>query len=166
MIMKKLLIVYMICVASIGSQAQEFAGRFLKEFDNDRSFSVVNITPEMFGQLEDMKIDDPDLASLIENIDGLRIVSAPNNKPVYEKWSLNSLPGFEEMMSIHSPGTSDMRLMVKRYRKKVKELVMFVKNDTSFVVVNIAGNLDMKQLSKLSRITGIKELEQLDKMKQ
>ena len=55
--------------------------------------------------------------------------------------------------------------MVKRSKNKVKELVMFVKNDTSFVVVNIAGNMEMKQLSKLSGITGVKELEQLDKTK-
>lgn len=165
MTMKKLLTIILICTASVTTQAQQFAGKFLKEFDNDHNFSVVNITPEMFGLMGDMKIDDPDLESLINNIDGLRIVSAPYNKPVYEKWSLKTLTGFEELMSIRSPGASDMRLMVKRSRNKVKELVMFVKNDTSFVVVNIAGNLEMKQLSKLSGITGVKELEQLDKVK-
>ena len=162
---KTLLVTLLLITATVASYGQQFAGKFLKEFDYDRNFSVVNITPEMFGMMGNMDIDDPDLASLIKNIDGLRIVSAPSNKPVYEKWSLKSLTGFEEIMSIRSPRASDMRLMLQRPTNKVKELVMFVKNDTSFVVVNIAGNMEMKQLSKLSGITGVKELEQLDKTK-
>lgn len=82
--MKKLLTIILICTNFSDNAGPTVCRKILKEFDNDRNFSVVNIT-EMFGLMGDMKIDDPDLESLINNIDGLRIVSAPYNKPVYEK---------------------------------------------------------------------------------
>ena len=54
--MKKLLTIILICTASVTTQAQQFAGKFLKEFDNDRNFSVVNITPEMFEEYKQIAL--------------------------------------------------------------------------------------------------------------
>lgn len=79
---KTLLVTLLLITATVASYGQQFAGKFLKEFDYDRNFSVVNITPEMFGMMGNMDIDDPDLASLIKNIDGLRIVSADRKSVV------------------------------------------------------------------------------------
>ena len=59
-----------------------------------------------------------------------------------------------------------MRFLVKDDGPKVKELLLLVGGADSFVLMSFVGDIDLKQISKLSKSMDIEGLEHLEELEE
>ncbi len=116
---------------------------------------------------------DPEYLDLIKNIDNLRVfatedakVAAQMNAEVQKYLSTANL---EELMRIKDDG-SNVVIYVKEGQSEdyVKELFMFVKDggehtSAESVIISLKGNIDLKQISKLTKKMNLPGGEHLEK---
>jgi hypothetical protein len=170
--MKKSLIIIGIIFASITAQAQDDAiSRFFEKYQDDEDFTQVNITSRMFGLFTDMEVnddEDQEVLDAISKISGLKILvkdNATNGKALYKE-AFSKLPKaeFDELMSIRD-GDTDMKFMIKEKGNIISELLMIGGGDNEFYIMSIVGDIDLKQISKLSSKMNIDGLQNLEKLK-
>jgi len=169
--MKKSLIIIGIIFTSFAAKAQDDAiSKFFEKYQDDEDFTQVNITSRMFGLFTDMEVndeEDQEVLDAISKISGLKILvkeDTHNGKALYKE-AFSKLPKgeFDDLMSIRD-GDTDMKFMIKEKGKIISELLMIAGGDEQFFILSIVGDIDLKQISKLSskmNIDGLKGLENL-----
>lgn len=175
--MKTIALLIALCIAPLAMNAQNF----WSSFENDDDVSSVVITQKMFKLLAkiDLDTDDPDVnefMNLVENIENIKIFTT-DKADIATKMSssvtsyISSNKALSELMRVKDDGNN-----VKFYAREgkndnyVSELLMFVegmdngKNQT--VVMSMTGNIDLKQISKLTKsldIPGSEAIKELEK---
>ncbi|MDF9796158.1 hypothetical protein OKW21_001421 [Catalinimonas alkaloidigena] len=174
--MKKLIITIIamqLLAFSVQAQNSAIASLFNKYADNE-DFTKVTINSKMFDLFTEFEPDDPDtkeMANAISKLKGLKILAADSigNAQKYYKEAKASIQNskFEELMSIRD-GKDDMIFMIQEEGGKISELLMLVGGDYKFVAMSLFGEIDLKQISKLSKgmnINGMEYLENIDEKK-
>ena len=170
--MKKSLIIIGIIFTSFVAQAQDDAiSRFFEKYQDDDDFTQVNITSRMFGLFTDMEVndeEDQEVLDAISKIKGLKILvkdNAHDGRALYKE-AFTKLPKseFDELMSIKD-GDQDMKFMIKEKGNIISELLMIGGGDNEFYIMSIVGDIDLKQISKLSSKMNIDGLQNLEKLK-
>ena len=170
--MKRFLFLLMAVFASFHLQAQQqsasAAEKFFQKYENDRNFTVVTITPKMFGMFAKLDTNDPDsknLMGVIKKLKGLRILARENTKDGSRlfKEAAAFLGGeFEELMTVRDKG-SDLKFMVRENSKgNINELIMLVNGSDEFMVMSLYGEID---LNEISQIAGAVNIQGMDKLK-
>lgn len=170
--MKKLIIFSIIMLGGIAAQAQEDAiSKFFGKYENDDSFTQVTITARMFGlftNLDTEDAEDQEVIDAISKVKGLRILAkdASNGKELYdEAFSLIKGKGYEELMTVKEKD-SDMKFLIQEKGGIITELLMIMGGTNDFLILSLVGDIDLKQISKISHsmdIDGFEKLENLDK---
>ena len=170
--MKKAGVLFVIMAMALSAMAQEDAiSRFYKKYENNSDFTRINISPKMFSMFADLELngdkEDQEVMNMIKDLKGLKILSHDNTKngmALYEE-AFKLLPKneFEELMSIQEKD-NQMKFMIREKNGTINELVMLIGGEKEFFLMSIMGNLDLKQLSKLSGKMNIKGLEELEKL--
>ncbi|RZS93502.1 DUF4252 domain-containing protein [Aquimarina brevivitae] len=177
--MKKLVIIFMMALVPYLSVAQ---GAFDK-YENMKDVSSVVITSKMFKLLSKIDVESKDAEvqeymNLVEKINNIKVF-ATSSADVGKKMKsdvdkyLNS-SSLEELMRVNSDGKN-----VKFYSKPgkdedhVSELFMFIDGvkeagdeGPNTVVLTLVGDIDLKQISKLTdkmNIPGGEELKKVEK---
>lgn len=127
---------------------------YFKKYQDDETFTVVNISASMFSVISGMDTDeiDPEVKAILDNITGMKILTKERDGAQYfdEARTMISGKGLEEMMSIKDKG-QDIKIYGKSDGKdSLKEVVMLRGNKNSFVLMQILGKLSISQLTKLS----------------
>ncbi len=170
--MKKILIIIMVLTLSFAAQAQDDAiSRFFNKYADDESFSNVNITARMFGLFTDLELEDEEdqeVMDAISKLKGLKILAkddVDNGKDLYRE-ALGLLPKkeFDELMSVRDED-KDMKFMIKEKDGKVDELVMIMGGNREFFVLTLFGEIDLKQVARISKAMDIDGLEGLENIK-
>ncbi len=184
--MKKLIIIAVIALTSTATFAQ---GIFDKFEDKDGVMSVV-VNQKMFKMLATMgmNVDDPEAQSYIDmakNITGLKVFTTGDAKIAQDMNSSVSSylksSKLEELMRIKD-GEQTVNFYVKEGKDEnhVKELLMFVnglseytkdqditingkKREVETVLLSLTGDIDLRQISKLTSQMDLPGGEQLKK---
>lgn len=128
---------------------------YFKKYQDDDSFTVVNISSSMFAAISGMDIKnmDPDVKAILDNITGLKILTKESDGAKYydEATKMIKSNGLEELMTIKEKGDN-----VKIYGKSdgnnaLKEVVMLRGDNSNFILMQILGKLSIEQLTKLSK---------------
>jgi hypothetical protein len=172
--MKKLLITLSIgylTAFQVNAQDAAISALFDKYADNEE-LTKVNISQKMFSLFTNLEPDDPEtkeLANAISKLKGVKILasdSIANGRKYYQEANKNIRKSqFEELMSVRD-GDKDMVFMIKESGGVINELLMLVGGDHQFVAMNLFGEIDLKQISKLSKgmnMKGMEYLENIDK---
>ena len=172
--MKKLLIILSIgylTAFQVNAQDAAISSLFDKYADNEE-LTKVNISQKMFSLFTNLEPDDPEtkeLANAISKLKGVKILasdSIANGRKYYREASQNIRKSqFEELMSVRD-GDKDMVFMIKESGGIINELLMLVGGDHQFVAMDLFGEIDLKQISKLSKgmnMKGMEYLENIDK---
>lgn len=172
---KSLIILAVIFMLPTLSQAQNFA-----KYESMKGVDAVVITNKMFKLLTkiDLDADDPETQEyidLIENLDEIRVFTT-NQSSVREQMAADVASFLEngslqELMRVKEDGK-----MVKFYYKPgknddyVSQLFMFMQgeeeNEPISVILNITGQIDLAQVSKLANdfeIPGGEQLKNVEK---
>lgn len=177
--MKKLAIVIIAFVmAPMLASAQTFDA-----YEGQKDVTSVVVTKNMFKLLAqiDIESDDPEVQEYMEMVNSLdnMKVFITENKEVGARMKTDVLnyvsaaSGLDELMRVNSEGKN-----VKFYSKQgsdenhVSELLMFLDGEMDgkegTVVMTITGNIDLKQISKLTKqmnVPGSDELKKVNEKK-
>ena len=172
--MKKLLIILSIgylTAFQVNAQDAAISSLFDKYADNEE-LTKVNISQKMFSLFTNLEPDDPEtkeLANAISKLKGVKILasdSIANGRKYYQEASKNIRKSqFEELMSVRD-GDKDMVFMIKESGGIINELLMLVGGDHQFVAMDLFGEIDLKQISKLSKGMNMKGMEYLENIDQ
>ncbi len=173
--MKKItaILMLMLGVISINAHAQEDAiTKFFSKYQNDDSFTQVNITGRMFSlfaNLETEDQEDQEMIDAISSVKGLKILAKEdilNGQALYhEAFSMIDSNEYEELMTIREKN-NDMKFLIKEKNGIITELLMVMGSDDSFLLLSLVGDINLKQISKLSKsmdIDGFEKLQNIDK---
>ncbi|WP_299887434.1 DUF4252 domain-containing protein [uncultured Lacinutrix sp.] len=185
--MKKSLIVFAFAILLMPLTAMAQNDIFAKYSDNS-DVTYVSIKPKMFQMLAKMDIESDDKESqgyidMVNSITSFKTI-ATDNKAIagdITKWVKSRSNSLEELMEVKDDG-----MIVKFYVKEgkdsdhVAELLMFVngleammkdsevtingkKRSIETVVISLTGNIDLNQVSKLTKQMNLPGGDKLDK---
>jgi hypothetical protein len=170
--MKKLMLVAVMVVWVAAANAQNDAiAKFISKYQNDESFSQVNISGKMFSMMAHLDGDTPEskaMISAISKIKGLKIIrkgEARNSRELYkEAMAMVPVSEFEELMTIRDKD-KDMKFFTKESAGKISELIMVMGGNDEFLLMSLYGEIDLKEMSKIGKSINIDGLQNLDKLK-
>lgn len=128
---------------------------YFSKYQDDETFTVVNISASMFAAISGLETDaiDPEAKAILDNITGMRILTKQSNGTNYfdEALQLINNKGLEELMSIKEKGVNVRIYGKSDDSKHLKEVVMLRGDKTNFILMQVQGKLSIEQLSKLSK---------------
>ena len=167
--MKKTVAIVILMVTLTAANGQDVISKFFTKYQNDESFTNVNISSKMFGLFTEMDAQTPEDKEVLEAISklkGLKILAkenARNSRELYKE-ALGLIPkNFEELMSVRDKD-KDMKFMIDENGGKISEMLMVVGGNEEFMIMSIFGEIDLKQISRIGTKMNIKGLENLHNM--
>ncbi|RLD90019.1 MAG: hypothetical protein DRJ09_05500 [Bacteroidetes bacterium] len=176
--MKKLFVSLALLMFSIPMvvNAQETAmDKFYEKYAAEKGFTGVSVSPEMFEMLASMQVNDStgqmeEAHQMMKQLTRLKMLSyepQPGVKmfPLIEKArKALKIDSYTEMMTVQDDGET-IKFYVKKSGDKVSELLMTLQGEGQEVVLDIAGNIDMKSVAQLGQMMNMKGMGNLSKMK-
>ena len=165
--MKKIVVIVALLITFNGAFAQDAISKFFSKYQNDETFTQVNVSSKMFSLFTNMDAETPEDKEVLEAISklkGLRILHKENTsdaRSLYkEAFALIPVKEFEELMS-NRDKDNDMKFYIKETGGKISELVMIMGGTDDFMVMSLFGEIDLKQVSRIGRKMDVKGLENL-----
>lgn len=167
--MNKIGAIVLVLITFSAASGQDVISKFFTKYQNDETFTNVNISSKMFGLFTQMDADNPEdkeVLDAISKLKGLKIIAkenARNSRELYAE-ALGLIPkNFEELMSVRDKD-KDMKFMIEEKGGKISEMLMVVGGNEEFMVMSIFGEIDLKQISRIGSKMNIKGLENLQNM--
>lgn len=151
--MKKLFLsVFTLVSMSVFAQKNAIS-KYFSEYENREDFTQVQLTGKIFQMISAMDSEDEELKEaqqLFENVRGVHIIGGESIDNGYEMYqsAMKKLKGFELLMSIKEKD-NDFSIMIDENAGVVDELVMIGGGDDNFVIIDVFGEIDLNQLSKV-----------------
>jgi len=152
-----------------GLLAQDDAiGKFFGKYVEDSRFTLVSISPKMFGLLSKVNWDTipGDLKQTVSKLQSLRILSTESSPQQFYKEALTRIDRneYEELITVRDKG-GNARFMVKEQGNSIHELLMIAVDEDSFTLMSFVGDIDLNKMARLSSSMGIKGMEGLKNVK-
>ena len=172
--MKKIIVVLALITAATGAFAQgEAVTKFFDKYAADESFTTqATINSKMFSLFTNMDAttpEDKEVIDAISKLKGLRILGKDktNGARTYYTEALGVVTKnkYDELMSVRDKD-KDMKFFIKESGGKISELVMIAGGNEEFMVLSLFGEIDLKQVSKISKKMNIEGLENLENLKE
>jgi hypothetical protein len=153
--------------------AQSPADALFDKYSQMDGYTSVYITQNMFSLFADLETeeDESGFLELVKNLNCIKILSAEQDsgsvaKPVnfYEEISKNFPKGKYEDLMIVKQKDQDIKFMIRKEGKNIKELLMIVGGTDENAMISIQGDIDLKSISKLSKAMKIEGMENLEKI--
>lgn len=172
-------IIFTVCMI-LGLSWSGFSQSVFDKFEENSEVTSLIVTKNMFKLMSkiDLSSNDPDAKEylqLVENLDNIKIFTTGNAQVASEmkksvEGYLTSGNNLAELMRINEDGQV-IRFYVQEGKSEnfVKELFMFLEDanspDSKAVVVSITGNIDLRQVSKLTADLNVPGSENLKDIK-
>ena len=173
--MKTIIAAAMLLLSSSWALAQNDAiSKFFDKYAEDESFTQVTVTAKMFSLFADLDLEneqDKELADAVSRVKGLRVLSKDNinqeeARALYKE-ALSKVPvkEYEELMSVRDNETN-MKFLIKEKDGIINELFMVMHGNNEFVLLSLVGEIDLKQISRLSKTIQVHGFEHLEKVEE
>lgn len=153
---KAMLMLVMTMTGCLVTSAQDFASRFMMDFNKDTTIRCQTISPKMMERLVDMhrgKDDRTEARKLIAKLKSARIIQGAD-KPKYflhaEKMLKHNRQRFIPLHQSTAHGNN--QIFVRRKEDYIIELIMLNKDSAAgtFTIVNLTGDMDDEFIRVLS----------------
>jgi hypothetical protein len=167
--MKKLIALFTAVLLAGILNAQSLVSTEFNDYESNENFTRVSISKKMFELIANLDPDDDDEKDLIESVsrlDGLKIIVADSseNPAALYKETMKRIPNrFEELMTVNDE-SEKIIFMIDEKDGVVKELIMVLKGDNEFVLLDLFGDIDLNEVAKISRKMNIDHMEKLEKI--
>ena len=163
------LLLLLILFAVQGFAQKDPVERLFEKYNGKEGYTTVYISSKMFSMFSQADIEDPEFNALMKNLKGIRILAQDEKdgkSPDFFEMVSRELPKdeYEELMTVSEPGQK-VKFLVKEENGKIAELLMVVGGGGDNVLIDIRGNIDLKQISQLSKAIKIDGLDELEKLK-
>jgi hypothetical protein len=170
--MKKTIIFYVLAIIAINLWSQSPADKIFDKYSGAEGFTTVYITKYMFDLFKDMENEnaDDEMQEAISRLNSIKILATDDDPET--KTSINlydevmkNLPEaeYKEMMVIKEKD-ENVRFLVREKDNKVAELLLLVGSPDESVMISIQGDIDMKNISKITKSLNIEGMEKLEEM--
>jgi hypothetical protein len=157
------------------ARSQDAISQFFSKYQNDESFSHVQVSSKMFSlftKMEAETAEDKEVLDAISKLKSLRILTKSdslNSRRLYKE-AFSLIPkDYEELMSYRDKD-KDFKFLIKETTGgKIQELLMVMGGSKEFMVLSLFGEIDLKQVSRIGKkmdVKGLENLEKMDKKKQ
>jgi len=169
--MKRIVLAGLIVMISLPVFSQTDAvSKYFGEYEGKENYTTIIITSRMFGLLAEIPEgeDEEDVMNVIRKLTGLKMIVADDRhdgEDLYRK-AMDVLPkdGFDELMIIKE-GDEEIKFLIKEKNKKISEFIMLIGGgESDFLIMSMVGDLDLRDISKLSKTMDIDGFEHLDKV--
>lgn len=168
--MKKAVVTILLLVLTITLQAQNDAiSKFFSQYMDDERFTSIYVSGKMFNLFAKISDDEDEkvMRETISKLGGLRILTSDkvDGARMFQEVSKSlSTRGFEELMFIKEGGKPELQFLVKEANGRISELLMLSGSNNDFFMLSLIGDIDLNQISKLSKSMDIKGMENLEKV--
>lgn len=169
--MKKITALLTLALLAMGAFAQADAiAQYFPEIEADENTTRVTISSKMFEMFMHVEPESPEERELLETISdlqGLRIVTKDeltDGMAFYKKALKKPGAEYEQLLSVSEP-EENFTFFIREKNGNIHEVLMIFGDADSLVLMSIRGNINLKELSKLSRkmdVEGMKYLDHLD----
>lgn len=168
-IMKKIITLFTALLIVGAMNAQSLISTEFSDYETNESFTRVSISKKMFEIIANLDPDEAEEKDLIESlggVDGLKIIvadSSENPKSLFDE-TMKRLPSrFEELMTVNDEAELIVFLIDEK-DGRVKELIMVMKGDDEFVLLDLFGDINLKDIAKISRQMNIDHMDKLENL--
>jgi hypothetical protein len=166
--MKKLfLIIPALClILTIQAQTNPIDEMFNKYSEKD-GFTVVTISSKMFSMFANQDSENKEAENIISRLKSIRILSVEDsllnkNLNFYSELSKKlDLSVYEDLMVVKE-GHDITRFLIKQNGNLISELLVITGGPGGNSLISIKGDLNLKNISDLSKNIGIQELKSLE----
>ena len=170
--MKRLIIIIIgVLLYTNGFSQEDVITKYFSEYERRDDFTTIIITSKMFqliAQIPESE-DEEDVMNVIRKLNGLKILTS-SEYPGREELSREAVKiisdkGFEELMIIKE-GEEEIKFLIHEDDGHISEFVMLIAEDDDgdFFLMTMTGNLQLEDISKLSKTLDIDGFEHLDKV--
>jgi UTP-glucose-1-phosphate uridylyltransferase len=170
--MKK--VIATIIFASMGNMLfaqNDVITKLFDQYYDNPNFTKVSVSSKMFDLFTEIDPEDEDekqILDAISKLKGLKILAADSvadGKQLFnDAVKKISAQNYEELLTVKD-AREDVQFMIKEKDGIIDELVLVVGGKKKFVVLSLFGEIELKNISKLSKsmkITGMEYLEKID----
>ncbi len=169
--MKKIFLIFTVILIPFFTFSQNTPlDELFDKYSGKEGITSVYITSYMFGMFADMETNDPEFDELVKNLKGIKILATDETykgSVNFYKEIIDKLPmsQYKELMVIKEKD-QDVKFLVNEKDGKIIELLLIAGGKGENAIISIQGNIDLKNISKLSKsmkINGLEHLEEIDK---
>jgi len=171
--MKKSILLFSMILFSLFLKAQNTpVDQLFDKYSGKEGFTSVYITSYMFSMFSNLETDDPEFDELVKNLKAIKILATDSSytgNVNFFKEIIDKLPKdqYKELMVIKEKD-QDVKFLVNEKNGKIIELLLIAGGKSENALISIQGNIDLKNISKLSKsmnIDGLEHLNEIDKKK-
>ena len=151
--------------------AQTGIDRYFDTYSEDDRFTRISVSSKMFSLFVNFEMDDPDEQEVVETLSKLKGMKMLIGNEVEDAKSIFKsavkLPSgqMEELMSV-TDNQREFRFFITESNGMVSELLMVGYEDNQVMMLSIVGDIDLKQISALSKKMNIDGFEHLKNIAQ
>ncbi len=161
--------IIMIAVAgSFSSMAQDNAiSKYFSSYTADDAFTKVTVTSKMFSLFTEIEGEDEAEKEVLEALSKLKGIKAlinedpKDSKALYSNAIKSVDKSYEVLMSVEG-NDENIKFMIRDEGSIINELLMIVAGDEEFLIMSLFGEIDLKQIAKLSRVMKMKGMNHLE----
>jgi hypothetical protein len=164
-IMKKTVITLFTLSLALSSFAQKNPiDAMFDKYAGKEGITTVFISSKMFSMMGRVDLDDDELQDVMNNLKSIRILTVDDDE-LNQKLNFFSelakdldFNGYEELMVVKE-SDKDLKFLVKERGKRIEELLMIGGGPGQNVLISIKGDLDLENITSISKTMGIEELQ-------
>lgn len=168
--MKKLILfITSLCLALIAQAQSNPIDEMFNKYSDKPGFTVVTISGKMFSMFAKLDEENKDADNVVAKLKSIKILSVEDsllnkNLNFYTELSKKlDLSVYEELMLVKE-GPDITRFLIKQNGNIISELLVVTGGPGGNSLISIKGDLNLKNISDLSKDVGIQELKSLDKI--
>jgi hypothetical protein len=146
--------VIVLLLLPVAVSAQDFASRFKDEHVQDSNLVCVTISPKMMREiLENDGNKDEDVVDIISDLKSMRMCTSKVNAGTYFDDALSLADKNSSLFeTVNAQNAKDCRsrIVVRKRKNTVIELVMLMCDSRGFSLINFTGKIDAKIIAKLT----------------
>ena len=168
--MKKIiLLIASICAVLVLQAQTNPVDELFNKYSEKQGFTVVSISGKMFSMFANEDTENKDADNIINKLKSIKILSVEDsslnrNLNFYSELSKKlDLSLYEELMVVKG-GPDITKFLIKQTGNIISELLVVTGGPGGNSLISIKGNLNLKNISDLSKTMDIQELKSLDKI--
>lgn len=155
--------------SAIMAQGSEAIDRMFDKYSGKEGITSVYISSKMFSMMVSQEQGEKEVNDLLKQLKSIRILSVEDtllNQTLnfYEELKRTvDFSSYEELMTVNE-NNSVTKFLIMETGSTVTELLVISGGKQGNTLISIKGDLDMKNISELSRKMGIEQLGDLEKL--
>jgi len=143
--------------------------RLFDKYSGKEGFTSVYISKYMFNLFSEINSGDDEFGQVVKGLNGIKILTtdSPIQGVNFHKEIMKELPAkdYKELMVIKEKD-QDIKFLVKEVGGKITELLMIIGGVDNALICIQGDNINLKNISNLSKSMNIEGLENLEKIEE